>query len=155
MSTVEVAMNSRESQPKANGLRVVVVEDDIDFRGSLGLRVGREGFAVSGGARRRAILAHVVRTRELRSKVSILRGELRHLGRFGPMVGRSPSMRRVYELISKVAPTRASVLITGESGTGKELVSQTLHRMSPRAGRPFLAVNCGAVAPSVIESELF
>jgi two-component system, NtrC family, response regulator HydG len=102
-----------------------------------------------------AILAHVVRTRELRSKVSNLRSELRHLGRFGPMVGRSPAMQRVYELISKVAPTRASILITGDSGTGKELVSETVHQMSPRAEGPFLAVNCGAVAPNVIESELF
>jgi transcriptional regulator with PAS, ATPase and Fis domain len=64
-------------------------------------------------------------------------------------------MQRIYELISKVAPTRASILITGESGTGKELVSETVHQMSPRAEGPFLAVNCGAVAPNVIESELF
>ena len=105
--------------------------------------------------RLREILAHVGHSREPHDKVSILRGQLRHLARFGPMVGRSPRMRRVYELISKVAPTRASVLITGESGTGKELVSQTVHRMSPRAARPFLAVNCGAVAPNLIESELF
>jgi len=102
-----------------------------------------------------AILAHVAQSREAVGNVGILRGELRHLARFGPMVGRSPSMRRVYELISKVAPTRANVLITGESGTGKELVAQTVHGMSTRSARPFLAVNCGAVATNVIESELF
>jgi DNA-binding NtrC family response regulator len=221
-------MNSPEGPPKANGLRVVVVEGNGGFHGSLALLVAREGLSVtraatleeararladerpdvmflelglrngngtdpaksangrhpdfvviSGNAtieaavdalrqggfdflskpvqrgRLREILAHVAHTPQLNGKVSILRGELRHLARFGPMVGRSPSMRRVYELIRKVAPTRASVLITGESGTGKELVSQTVHRMSPRATKPFLAVNCGAVAPNVIESELF
>ena len=105
--------------------------------------------------RLRVILAHAERTRDLRQKVSSLRSELRDLGRFGTMIGRSPAMQRVYELIAKVAPTRAGVLIVGRSGTGKELVAETVHQMSPRAHRMFLAINCGAVAPNVIESELF
>jgi two-component system response regulator AtoC len=71
------------------------------------------------------------------------------------MVGRSAPMQEVYDLIAKVAPTTASVFVTGESGTGKELVAETIHRLSRRRDRPFLAVNCGAMTATLIESELF
>jgi DNA-binding NtrC family response regulator len=64
-------------------------------------------------------------------------------------------MREVYQMIDKVAPTELTVLVVGESGSGKELVAQTIHRMSGRAGKPFVAVNCGAIAPTLIEAELF
>jgi two-component system response regulator AtoC len=106
-------------------------------------------------ARLRSVLSHVARTRELKQEVSDLRDELRELGRFGPMVGRSAAMQSVYDLIERVAPTQATVFITGESGTGKELVAQTIHRLSPRRGKPCIALNCGAIAPTLIESELF
>ena len=88
-------------------------------------------------------------------QVGALRGELRKLGRFGSLIGASPAMQRVYDLISKVAPTEASVFVLGETGTGKELVAQTLHDMSPRRKGPFVPINCGAVSPTLIESELF
>jgi len=106
-------------------------------------------------ARLRSVLAHVARTRELKQQVSDLRDELRDLGRFGPMVGRSPAMQTVYDLIQRVAPTQATVFITGESGTGKELVAQAIHRLSPRRSKPCIALNCGAMSPALIESELF
>jgi two-component system response regulator AtoC len=76
-------------------------------------------------------------------------------GRFGRLWGRSAPMREVYRQIDRVAPTAVTALITGESGTGKELVAQTIHEASRRAGGPFLAVNCGAISPQLIESELF
>jgi DNA-binding NtrC family response regulator len=105
--------------------------------------------------RLKATLANVARTRALKSEVGELRGELRELGRFGPMVGRSRAMQAVYDLIERVAPTDAHVFITGESGTGKELVAQTIHQLSARKSGPMLPINCGAVSPQLIESELF
>src|SRR5262249_57070656 len=82
-------------------------------------------------------------------------GELRKLGGLGLMIGASPAIQQVYDLIGRVAPTEATVLVTGESGTGKELVAQTIQGLSRRRKSPFLAINCGAVSPNLIESELF
>jgi DNA-binding NtrC family response regulator len=106
-------------------------------------------------ARVKMALANLSRARELTRQVGALRGELRKLGRFGSLIGSSPAMQRVYDLVSRVAPTEASVFVLGETGTGKELVAQTLHDMSPRRKGPFLPINCGAVSPTLIESELF
>jgi transcriptional regulator with GAF, ATPase, and Fis domain len=71
------------------------------------------------------------------------------------MVGRSESMRRVMELITRIAASRAPVLILGESGTGKELVAKTIHATSPRADRPFVPVNTGSMPVDLLESTLF
>ncbi|HEV8587735.1 MAG TPA: sigma 54-interacting transcriptional regulator [Pyrinomonadaceae bacterium] len=71
------------------------------------------------------------------------------------MIGESPLLQKVYQLISKVAPTDSTVLISGESGTGKELAARAIHRNSKRADKPFIAVNCAALAESLLESELF
>jgi len=75
-------------------------------------------------------------------------------GRF-EIIGRTPKMRKVYDLIEKVAPSPSTVLITGESGTGKQLVARALHENSPRSSGPFIEVNCGAIPESLFESELF
>ena len=74
---------------------------------------------------------------------------------FQGMVGRSPAMHRLYRTIARVAPTRATVLVTGETGTGKELVAHAIHSMSDRARRRFVAVNCGAIPATLLDSELF
>jgi len=71
------------------------------------------------------------------------------------MIGTSPAMQEVYELVRQVAPSSATVLLTGETGTGKELVARALHELSPRATGPYLRVNCGALSESLLESELF
>ena len=102
-----------------------------------------------------ALLANVARTRGLKSELNGLRWQLRRLGRFGKLVGSSPPMQEVYNLIARVAPTNATVLVVGESGTGKELVAETLHGLSRRSDKSLFAVNCGAVSPNLIESELF
>jgi len=90
-----------------------------------------------------------------RRENELLRRQLHQYGAFGDMVGNSPAMREIYTLIEQVAPSSASVIITGESGTGKELVARTVHKLSPRAEQPFIAINCAAVPETLMESELF
>ena len=75
--------------------------------------------------------------------------------RFDNLIGRSPRMRQVFDLIARAAPSRTTILIHGESGTGKELVARAVHRHSPRSGRPFVPVNSGSLPPDLLESNLF
>ncbi len=75
--------------------------------------------------------------------------------RFGEIVGTSAPMQAVYRKVEKIAPTDISVLITGETGTGKELIAREIHTRSPRAGKPFVTINCGAIPENLLESELF
>jgi DNA-binding NtrC family response regulator len=106
-------------------------------------------------ARLRTILANATRQRETTIELEVARRRLRETGVLGSMVGSSKAMRDIFALIERIAPSNVSVLITGESGTGKELVARTLHDLSPRKPRPFVAVNCAAIPESLIESELF
>ncbi len=84
-----------------------------------------------------------------------LRDEVKSQYRFGNFIGKSKAMREVFEMIRKVAPANASVLVEGESGTGKELVAKSIHFNSPRRDKPFIAVNCSALSENLLESELF
>jgi len=103
----------------------------------------------------RAVVRRALEKRALQREVTYLRDELaRHEG-VDTLIGRSATMRRVHEAIRHVAATSATVLISGESGTGKELVARAIHRQGPRRDRPFVAVNCGAIPPELLESELF
>ena len=91
----------------------------------------------------------------LQREVAQLRRQLQAGAPGAQMVGRSPAMERVRDLIARVAPSRATVLITGDTGTGKELVAKLVHALSPRAERPVLAVNCAAIPETLLEGELF
>ncbi len=86
--------------------------------------------------RLKILLDKIVERQETLREVKALRRQLREHGTFGPMIGNSPEMRKIYQVIEQAAPTSASVLITGESGTGKELVAQTIHQLSPRGAVP-------------------
>jgi len=101
------------------------------------------------------ILSRIMRPGALKAEVATLNAEWQKSGHFGHLWGRSPAMQLIYEQISRVAGTAITVFITGESGTGKEVVARTVHDLSRRRNNPFLAVNCGAISPNLIESEIF
>ena len=103
----------------------------------------------------KGILTRVARPADLKAEIQRLHGELRSLGHFGRLLGASAAMQRVYDAIARVAPTAATVLITGESGSGKELAAQSIHELSRRRKQLFLPVNCSAISPQLIESEMF
>src|SRR4029077_16322977 len=90
-----------------------------------------------------------------KKEAGYLRRELRRLTGLDNIVGQSPKMRAIFELIQTIAPQTSRVLITGESGTGKELVARAIHENSPRAEKPFITINCGAFPETLLESELF
>ncbi len=103
----------------------------------------------------RVVIRRALDQRHLSRENRHLKRELRERYRFDNIVGKSEPMEKVYRLIEKVASISSNVLITGETGTGKELVARAIHYNSERAERPFVAVNCGALAESLLESELF
>ena len=104
----------------------------------------------------RDALAEVERLRDrLQAENAYLQAEVRNEGRFDSIVGESPALKEVLDQVDQVAPTNSSVLVTGESGTGKEAIARAIHDLSARRDRPLIKVNCGAITPTLIESELF
>jgi len=97
----------------------------------------------------------IVEHRELVLENLLLRKKLEEKYHYGEIIGKSDAMQEIFDLIARVAPTDSTVLITGESGTGKELIAQAIHAHSPRSYNPFIAVSCGALPDSLLESELF
>jgi len=121
------------------------------------LRVGAADYLVKGFEldELRQRVANLLKLTGLEKENSALRSQLATEGQFGGMIGRSREMRRAFEIADRVAATDSTVLILGESGTGKDLMAQEIHARSPRAARPFVAVNCAALPENLIESELF
>src|SRR5450631_4347240 len=105
--------------------------------------------------RLRSILTNIGEILNTRTENESLRRRLRDKGALGTLVGASSQMQEIFRLIEMVAPSTASVLITGASGTGKELVARTIHELSPRKDRPFVAINCAAIPETLMESEIF
>jgi len=103
----------------------------------------------------RALLDRAVGRVRDRQAVAALTQQLRHAGKLGVLVGSSAAMQEVMRQVEMAAPSTASVLITGETGSGKEMVARSIHMLSPRAERPFVAINCSAIPESLMESEIF
>jgi DNA-binding NtrC family response regulator len=106
-------------------------------------------------SRLRTILQNASALLGARVELEATRRKLRDAGSLGSLIGPSKKMQEIFRLIEMVAPSTASVLITGASGTGKELVARTIHELSPRRLRPFVAINCAAIPETLIESEIF
>src|SRR3954452_5693578 len=106
-------------------------------------------------SRLRSVLQNAARQYNTDVQLEVTKRKLRDTGVLGPLVGASRRMQEIFHLIEMVAPSTASVLITGESGTGKELVARTIHDLSSRKDRPFVAINCAAIPETLMESEIF
>jgi two-component system response regulator PilR (NtrC family) len=101
------------------------------------------------------IIKNALEKKNLQKENILLKRVVRDRYHFGNIIGQSPKMVVLYDLLEKVSPTKTNILITGESGTGKELVAKAIHYNSPRKEKPFVTLNCGAIPESLIESELF
>jgi two-component system response regulator HydG len=100
-------------------------------------------------------VARALKLRSIQRENSTLKNVLKPEGSFHGVIGKSPSMVKVFQIVEKIAPSAATVLISGESGTGKEVMARLIHRISPRAKNNFVAINCSAIPESLLESELF
>ena len=141
-----------------SGVEIIVITGHATVESAVtALKMGATDYLVKpiNMQRVKAVLDRLPRAGDLKATIGTLRGELRRMGRFGFMLGSSAAMQSVYDQIGRVAPTAASVLLVGESGTGKEVAAQTIHELSLRRKHAFLAVNCGAISPNLIESEMF
>ena len=101
------------------------------------------------------ILSSTLEQRRLKSENAYLRSQLEDRYRFEGIVGRSASMRKLFDMLETVARTTSTILISGETGTGKELVAKAIHHNSPRKNRRFVALNCAAIPETLLEAELF
>lgn len=154
MSGLEALEKLRQDEATKE-LPVIVISGHATVNDAVSaIKLGASDFFEKPLNRERVLVSvrNVIRTAKLSLAMAGLQKELET--RY-EMIGKSAAMQRLYTEIDKVAPTRASVLITGESGTGKELISRALHRLSPRKDAPFVKVNCAAIPRELIESELF
>jgi DNA-binding NtrC family response regulator len=106
-------------------------------------------------ARLKVILQRALEKKATMHEMQVLRRRLGQMDSGVGLVGTSPPMRKVMDLVAKLAPSKASVVITGQSGTGKEMVARAIHQLSPRKDKPFIAINCSAIPAGLMESEMF
>ncbi|HEX9689967.1 MAG TPA: sigma-54 dependent transcriptional regulator [Thermoanaerobaculia bacterium] len=152
---IDILRAARETDPDREGI-VITGQGSID-NAIEALRAGAVDYLLKPlrPAQLEVVFNRLADRRRLESEVETLRAELQETGRLGDLVGRSPIMTAIFDVIRRVAKSNAPVLITGASGTGKEVAARTIHRLSRRAAKPFVAFNCGAISPTLIESELF
>ena len=152
---IEVFRLARESDPERDGI-VITGQATLDSAVEA-LRAGVSDYLLKPlrPAQLEVVFQRLTARRRLESEVDTLREELLETGRLGDLLGLSEPMRKIFDVVRRVARSNAPVLITGASGTGKEVVAMTIHRLSRRASSPFVAFNCGAISPTLIESELF
>jgi DNA-binding NtrC family response regulator len=144
------------TQPQQVAVVLLTAQGSVDAAVSA-MKVGAFDFIEKpvNATRLRNILQNASRIRGTERELEASRRKLRDVGVLGSMVGPSKKMQEVFRLVEMVAPSTASVLITGESGTGKELVARTIHSLSNRKDKPFVAINCAAIPETLIESEIF
>ena len=152
---IEVLRAARETDPDREGI-VITGQGSID-NAIEALRAGAVDYLLKPlrPAQLEVVFNRLADRHRLEFEVETLRAELQETGRLGDLVGRSPIMTQIFDVIRRVAKSNAPVLITGASGSGKEVAARTIHRLSRRASKPFVAFNCGAISPTLIESELF
>jgi DNA-binding NtrC family response regulator len=152
---IEVLRAARETDSDREGI-VITGQGSID-NAIEALRAGAVDYLLKPlrPAQLEVVFNRLADRRRLEFEVETLRAELQETGRLGDLVGRCPIMTQIFDIIRRVAKSNAPILITGASGSGKEVAARTIHRLSRRAGKPFVAFNCGAISPTLIESELF
>jgi DNA-binding NtrC family response regulator len=152
---LEILRAARDAQGEIDAI-VITGSSSIDHAIEA-LRAGAVDYLLKPlrPAQLEAVFQRISERRRLEGELDTLRSELQEAGRLGEMVGRSKAMNGVFDALRRVARSAAPVLISGPSGSGKEVAARTIHRLSRRAGKPFVAFNCGAVSPTLIESELF
>jgi DNA-binding NtrC family response regulator len=152
---LEVFRAASESNPDRDGV-VITGQASLDSAVEA-LRAGISDYLLKPlrPAQLEVVFQRLAAKRRLESEVETLRAELQETGKLGELIGRSEPMMKIFDVVRRVARSNAPILITGASGTGKEVVARTLHRLSRRSAAPFVAFNCGAISPTLIESELF
>src|SRR6202795_2592432 len=156
MNGVELLQYSKEVSPNTIFILITgvpTVDTAIDA-----VNFGADRYVVKGDRlldELRPAVKRIAENQALRKEAGELRRQLRRFTGFDHIIGASPKMRELFDLIETIAPQNSRVLITGESGTGKELVARAIHENSARAQTPFITINCGAFPETLLESELF
>lgn len=155
MTGVELLKKTREISPDT--VVILITAYASTETGSEAMRTGAYDFITKpfNNNEINVTIKNALEKKKLEQENLILKREFRERYSFGNILGKSPEMLRIYDLIEKIAPTKTNVLIEGESGTGKELVAKAVHQQSPRKDKPFVAITCGVIPEGLMESELF